>query len=133
MGALYNTHQCEARLYRPRVVVVDWEHMEGWRVGNWLVLGGVENIVRRKLVGHRGVNRTGRTVGCFPWGWSYAGKEGADIDAGEEGMAGGLGEEARGMRRQFAMRCTCRMGLVGALYNTHQCEARLYRPRLVRV
>ena len=77
--------------------------MEGGKVCDWLVLGGVENIVRRKLVGYRGVNRTGRTVGCLPWGWSYAGKEGADIDDGEEVMAGGLGEGARGTRRQFYM------------------------------
>ena len=101
--ALYNTHYCEARLYRPRVVVVEWKHKEGWKVCDWLVLGGVENIVRRKLVGYLGVNRTGRMVGCLPWRWSYADTEGADIDAGEEEMAGGLGEGARGTRRQFRM------------------------------
>ena len=82
MGALYNTHQCEARLYRPRVVVVDWEHMEGRKGGGWWELGGEENMVRRTLRGYPGVNRTGRMVGCFSWGWSYAGTEGMDIGCG---------------------------------------------------
>ena len=53
--------------------------MEGWKVGNWLVLGGVENIVSRTLRGYPGVNRTGRMVGCFSWGWSCAGTEGMDL------------------------------------------------------
>ena len=115
VGALYNTHQCEARLCRPRIVVVDWERMEGWKGGGLLEMSGVGITVRRKLVGHVGVNRTGRMVGCLTWGWSYEDTVGVDIrrwggvDGGRprrgrcwlrnerrEGEQGGVGGGTRG-------------------------------------
>ena len=92
--ALYNTHQCEARLFRPRIVVVEWVWMERWKGGGLLEMGGVGIMVRRKLVGHVGVTRTGRRVGCFTWGWSYADTAGVDIRRGG-GVDGGWPRRGR--------------------------------------
>ena len=58
VGALYNTHQCEARLCRPRIVVVDWERMEGWKGGGLLEMSGVGITVRRIYIVLLGCDRS---------------------------------------------------------------------------